>query len=88
MNSNTCNKLSRRTTFRDCMQEIFPPGSDFYELENFLMQQGFNKIVDEPKGDDFDFVFVWAYPISLKSNTIVVSGEYDEQLKIVRLRNP
>ena len=68
------------------MQETFSPGSDFYELEQFLIQQGFTKTVDEPQGDAFYFVFKWWYPISFKNSSIAVGGEYDQQSKIVELR--
>lgn len=86
--SGDCHKLSQKSKFRDCMHKKFPPGSSYRELEELLVQQGFNKIVDEPKGDTFDFVFVWEYPISLKNNSIVVSGEYNKQLRVVELRRP
>ncbi|MGD1856073.1 MAG: hypothetical protein ACFB2W_17670 [Leptolyngbyaceae cyanobacterium] len=87
--SDACHKLSQRSTFRNCMQEKFPLGSDFYELEQFLIQQGFTKTVDEPREEDFFFVFVWWYPVSLKQGAgVSVGGKYDQQSRIVELVVP
>ena len=70
------------------MHETFPLGSDFYELEQFLIEQGFTKTVDKPEGDDFFFVFSWSYPISLKGGRVAVFGKYDKQSRVVELVVP
>ena len=88
MNPNTCNKFSERNSFRECIQEMFPIGSEFYKLEQFLIQQGFTKTVDKPEEEDFFFVFSWSYSISLKNSRIAVGGKYDQQSRIVELVVP
>ncbi|MEM1255536.1 MAG: hypothetical protein AAGI69_24120 [Cyanobacteria bacterium P01_H01_bin.21] len=73
--------------FRTCIEEKFPPGSNYFELETFLERKGFTKRNVEPViEDEFDFVFYWKPLIAYISPGRSVSGQYDEDFNLIEVK--
>ena len=73
--------------FRTCIEEKFPPGSDYLELETFLKRRGFTKRNIEPViENEFDFVFYWKPLVVYISPGTSVSGQYDEDFNLIDVK--
>ena len=85
-----CTKRNR-SIFRDCIAERFPPGSDYNELEAFLLEKkGFSKVSTKPVENGTKFIFRWR-PSSLTNVAnygISVVGQYDENFAVVEVTVP
>lgn len=83
-NQSECNKNSK-SAFRSCVKEKFPIGSSYSELKTFLLKDGFKEL---DHAEQNRFYFRWR-PIPWLGNfsnyTVIVVGEYDENLEIVEL---
>ena len=77
-----------KTLFRTCIAEKFPPGSDYRELETFLLEKkGFSKVRTEPVEGATKVVFGWRPPdiINVGNYAITVIGRYDKESTILEV---
>ena len=86
----TCTKRGQ-SIFRACVAERFPPGSDYLELETFLLEKkGFSKISIKPVENGTQFIFDWRPPsiINISNYGISVVGRYDKNFKVIEVTVP
>jgi hypothetical protein len=80
---NTCDKRNK-VAFRSCIENTFTVGSNYSNLEHFLLEQGFkrSKHPDHLERGKFSF-FWWANDIG--NYKIAVTGRYDSASKITEI---
>ena len=84
----TCTKQDR-LIFRACIAERFPPGSDYRELEAFLIEKkGFSKISTKPVENGTQFIFRWRPSITIVPYGLTVFGRYDENFEVTEVTVP
>ena len=79
-----CNKR-RKIVFQSCIYERFPSGTNFNELEFFLVsREKFVRAKAPEYNKENNFLFIWS-STSLTSYRVIVRGQYDEDLKIMEI---
>ena len=75
--------IENKIEFSLCMENLYPPGSDYSELEAFLYGKGLNKDLLSQNASKNRFYFFWKpNGLNLANYRIVVTGEYDDNLKL------
>ena len=75
-----------KTIFSKCIAERFPPGSNYHELEIFLLEKkGFRKVSVKPAENGAEFIFRWRSSISMVKYVVTVVGKYDGNFGILEV---